>query len=432
MNDESIKKAVFILIIAIDAFVPLIIWTKSTDYFYYPKITVIYFIVLAITFLTLYIFLKGNISLNLSWELFFLSLYAAMILLSAWFSKYRSQSFWGRPLRCEGAFAYISYFLILYFSYLYVKNNSGYKKVIAFIIISSCIISLYAILQYIGIDPIKRDSIRKEWVYNSFSTLGNRDFLGSYLSIVIPVTIICCIWNKKTLQSVLLFFAALVQFSALICSMARSAWLGIMLSLIFLFIVFFKESIRKYKKILALLLIFILVAFSINMIHKGSVSSRFKKIASDFASLISKPSINSTAGSQRIFIWLRTMDYIFERPILGSGPDTFDKVFSMSPKEAKYHFGSQNIYVDKAHNEYLQIIVTTGFPSLFFYMVFLSIVYRKALKSLKYGNKNIYTLCFLGGVTAYIIQAFFNISVVSVAPLYWSLLGMLISSYGDS
>ncbi|HBM81942.1 MAG TPA: hypothetical protein DD426_14090 [Clostridiaceae bacterium] len=148
--------------------------------------------------------------------------------------------------------------------------------------------------------------------------------------------------------------------------------------------------------------------------------------------MISKPSINSTAGSQRIFIWLRTMDYIFERPILGSGPDTFDKVFSMSPKEAKYHFGSQNIYVDKAHNEYLQIIVTTGFPSLFFYMVFLSIVYRKALKSLKYGNKNIYTLCFLGGVTAYIIQAFFNISVVSVAPLYWSLLGMLISSYGDS
>lgn len=122
------------------------------------------------------------------------------------------------------------------------------------------------------------------------------------------------------------------------------------------------------------------------------------------------------------------MDYIFDRPFLGSGPDTFDKVFKMSREEASYHFGSPAIFVDKAHNEYLQIAVTLGFPALIFYVSFLFMIIIKSVKIILCCKNNTITLCIFAGFLAYIIQAFFNISVVSVAPVYWSVTGLLIMS----
>lgn len=190
----------------------------------------------------------------------------------------------------------------------------------------------------------------------------------------------------------------------------------------------YKVIIKKYKKLVLILTALIIVSIGLNNFHGGSISAKFDSLISDYKTVISKSNEKSTAGSQRIFIWSRTLDYVFERPLLGSGPDTFEKVFKMSPEEAKFHFESESVYVDKAHNDYLQIIITMGFPALIIYLIFLTMVIFKSFSNIQKKQYDIYTICLLSGTIAYIAQAFFNISVVSVAPLFWSVLGLLMGS----
>ena len=52
-------------------------------------------------------------------------------------------------------------------------------------------------------------------------------------------------------------------------------------------------------------------------------------------------------------------------------------------------------------------------------------------KNIKFIFKDKIQTALLFGVIGYLIQAFFNISVVSVAPIFWILLGLLAKTYND-
>lgn len=423
----SIKTLKYI-IIAIDAVVPLIVIPYGTDYFYYPKILVIYILLGLALLITGTSIISGTIGLKISKKMLPLIFFILLVMLSAAFSQYKYQAFWGRPARNEGMLTYVSYFLIFYISWLSFENDDDFKALISFMVPSACLISLYGILQYAGIDPIPRDNIRESWKSISFSTLGNPNFLGSYLSLMFPVTLSLYVSGRFKKQGALLFIANIILFTALICTNTRSAWIGTLFSVILILIQAFKRGLIKPSKVAPIVCTLFLSAVIFNIISGGLLSSRLKSIGEDYKVLVNRdknlPIEQSMAGSERIFIWARSMNYIFDRPILGSGPDTFDKVFHMSNEEAEYHFGSKNIYVDKAHNEYLQILITLGFPALISYFWFLYILFKNTLfKEIDNNNIMLISLIF-PGIFAYLIQAFFNISVVSVAPVYWSLLGI--------
>ena len=78
--------------------------------------------------------------------------------------------------------------------------------------------------------------------------------------------------------------------------------------------------------------------------------------------------------------------------------------------------------VDKAHNEYLHIMATSGVPSLFTYAIFLYFVLKKGF-ALSHQDSR-YNM-FMISIVAYLVQAFFNISVVSVAYIFWIFLGVI-------
>ena len=76
---------------------------------------------------------------------------------------------------------------------------------------------------------------------------------------------------------------------------------------------------------------------------------------------------------------------------------------------------------DKAHNEYLQIAATIGIPALIIYLAFVcQIVFKD-----KNIFKNNATFILLVPIISYLVQAFFNISTIGVAPIFWLLLGLI-------
>jgi putative inorganic carbon (HCO3(-)) transporter len=355
-----------------------------------------------------------------------LILFIGMVMLSTAFSQYKYQAFWGRPLRWEGALTYAAYFLILYFSFLAVKGLREARIIITCILFSAALISIYSIMQYMGIDPIPRDAIRKIWDFQSFATMGNPNFLGTYLTITFSISL-CLFFLTSGRKVPFLFISSILIYSALVCSRTRSAWVGTAFSMLIFIIIFHRKIPEFIHRILVFTAAAVLMTVLLNNIHDGLISAKFNSLISDYKSVVSSNEDKSSVGSQRIFIWNRSLSYMLDEPLLGSGPDTFDRVFKMTPQEANHYFGAPNIFVDKAHNEYLQIIITLGFPALMFYLCFILIMLYKTFKTIINKEYDVLQVCLFISIIGYITQAFFNISVVSVAPLYWSNLGILLA-----
>ena len=137
-------------------------------------------------------------------------------------------------------------------------------------------------------------------------------------------------------------------------------------------------------------------------------------------------------GSSRAYIWSRTLPLLKDTIFMGYGPDTYAMYFPQDDVIGKLKFfNNPEIIVDKPHNLYLQIAVNTGIISLLALLylwgdyIFSSLVlYNNSDLS---SWKNRLGIALLGAVAAYLMAGFFNDSVISVAPVFWILLGLGIS-----
>ena len=128
--------------------------------------------------------------------------------------------------------------------------------------------------------------------------------------------------------------------------------------------------------------------------------------------------IQDTFGSFRIFIWRNALSVFSNYPIIGTGPDTF---FFAFPMEAHGVFGEN---YDKAHNEYLQILICQGILGLLFYLVFLGGVF---IKSITKVFKNPILFAVVAAFVGYCVQAFFNISLPIASQIMWIFAGMMVN-----
>jgi hypothetical protein len=133
-------------------------------------------------------------------------------------------------------------------------------------------------------------------------------------------------------------------------------------------------------------------------------------------------------GSSRAYIWSRAIPLLKNNLILGSGPDTFIYQFPQNDLIGKYYaYDTPNMIVDKPHNLYLQISLNEGLIAL---LAFLSIMVIYIIDSMKlYALKGEYNYSqVLGaanclGIVGYLFAGIFNDSVISVAPIFWIVLG---------
>ncbi|MBW9157014.1 O-antigen ligase family protein [Clostridium tagluense] len=138
-------------------------------------------------------------------------------------------------------------------------------------------------------------------------------------------------------------------------------------------------------------------------------------------------------ASSRGYIWSRSLPLLKDTVLIGNGPDTFTAYFPQNDIKGKMYayYGDMWQIVDKPHNLYLQIALNTGVVSL---IAILALFIMYIVKSFKiYYNssfKDFNSIAGLGifvAVVGYLGAAIFNDSVVSVAPVFWILLGMGIS-----
>ncbi len=134
-------------------------------------------------------------------------------------------------------------------------------------------------------------------------------------------------------------------------------------------------------------------------------------------------------ATSRGYIWSRALPLLKSRVLIGSGPDTFMVEFPQQDFLGKIRYlGDAYIKVDKAHNLYLQTAVTTGIISTLALIFIFGWFLVKSFSAIVNGK---YSGYFFGlqfgifiGVFSYLVTSLTTDSVVSVAPVFWALLGI--------
>lgn len=134
-------------------------------------------------------------------------------------------------------------------------------------------------------------------------------------------------------------------------------------------------------------------------------------------------------GSGRGYIWSRSIPLLLNNVIIGKGPDSFALQFPQQEVVAKLHYlGNPYIIVDKPHSIYLQTGINTGVLSLIVLVALAGLcVLQCCIKAVKENNNAFVTaarIACAGAVVAYMAAGATTDSVVSVAPLFWVMLGM--------
>ena len=169
----------------------------------------------------------------------------------------------------------------------------------------------------------------------------------------------------------------------------------------------------RYITVLALI---ITSLFIVSLTTRVNPTKEITKNINDTKKVISEKKLDDSYGTNRIYIWKNTIKKLPTYIWTGSGIDTFNLIYN---DKLRIDDGDYHAVVDKAHSEYLQILITEGIITFTAYIIFLICIIKqkREIKSLEF--------IILLTIIAYLIQAIFNIRVTRVAPHFFILLGLI-------
>lgn len=416
MQANPFLKRIEFIILLVPVLVPFVyvpVWSVL-DFFYYPKYLAL---LVVVTILLVMVALNAKlIGMLFRWDWInrLVLIYFALLTLSLFFAHDLQLSLGGQFLRYDGYVTQMLYLFLFLFARLIKKIPTWF---IDGIVIGSTILAFYALLQANGLELFTRDLTRMHWIV-PFATFGNPNFFGAYLVLVLPWHLYLILFKNKLFA----YFTYALVFYVLLINMTRSAWIGFIASLIFAGIMqyIFKHPIKK-KEILPVAFISVALILFHNIFSDQALLGRFLSISSDFNALVKQQGNLDNLGSFRLFIWVRVIEIIKDYPLFGVGIENLHIVFMERFNQDSVAMFGRVMIADKAHNEYLHIAVTSGIPSLIAYLVFLI---KTAMNNFKH-LKDPMTFILASAIFGYCMQAFFNISVVSVAYIFWVYLGLL-------
>ena len=311
--------------------------------------------------------------------------------------------------RYEGLYSLLYYFTLLFLCSFVKKEDK--KKIIFVILFTGVFQAFYAFLQLADSESVSVSrNLGTIWA-NGLT--NNPNFFGSYMLLCLSYSIGLFLEEGKKHLKIIYGIVLVILFTGLLVSNTTSCAVGLIGVIIYSVIYLLKR--KDYEKIIVIFSILIFTAATVNMFDKTTLFKDLVKTKNE-AVEIAKGNNSDSFGTKRMQVWKATMKVVPKYLIHGAGVDNYFFIFDKGPLVIGRYF------YDKAHNEYLQILVTQGIFSLISYLLLYLVIILKGIKN-TYDNKNLYLILPVGG---YLIQAFFNISVIEVAPIFFIALGLLI------
>ena len=460
------KKVILFSLPAIVLLLPVLVNPFGCRFYEIPKVAFLRFTVL----LVLTVWLVDRINLGRSIidslrQLLFRPLVLPALLftlayvLSTITSVAPHVSFWGSYFRVSGTYNTLCYAIFFFLIILNLHTIRQVERLITVALLASLPIALYGVLQHSGFDPIFP---QYDFSSRVISTVGNPIFLGAYLIMVIPLAFGRLLTSlhallagdqlassrRSALLEVIGYSSLLVlQLVCLLYTKSRGPWFGLLSGALF-----FATLIALRHRVRWLLLIAIVagVALAALLVALNLPNAPLEPFTeSPYLSRLAF-SDNLAAGTGtswvRLFIWQGTLELIRSGPnigltpdplspfrlLIGYGPETMGIVFRQVYPYSLAYVESRKAMVDRAHNELLDLVVTTGVVGLLAFLLLVGSFFYYGISLLwrtRSLNTQISLMALFSAMFAHLIEAQFGILLFSAELLLWLYLALVSAMY---
>ncbi len=379
-------------------------------------------------------------------------LFVASQLVSALFSMDPHVSWFGYYSRFNGGMWSIFSYVILYYAlvtHFGEKIASGisvpvpFKKILNAMVVTGALVALYGVAEHIGID-------KHLWVQDVqsrvFSTLGQPNWLAAYLAAIFPISLYLIAANTTratTMQVIKLVFGgatAILFFLVILFTRSRSGLLGLAAADL-LFFIFVYLSAKEKKRIIfplvAIHAIFTIIVF-FNGVYVDQIDKwvtlqgwrdRFthKQIAAPTPVAAPGTALESggtESGTIRKYVWeaaVTAWRANTKNTLIGTGTETFAFAFYQYRPQGHNQTSEWDFLYNKAHNEYLNYLATTGLFGLGSYLILIGtfIVWFITRQIKNKSEQKILPIALFAGWISILVTNFFGFSVVIIQLLFF-------------
>lgn len=451
------QKAIRFLFYALFILVPLIFLPNTSELFEFNKIILTYIFVVLISACWIcdciiqkrFIFRRTSLDIPLLVFLGFeiLSLVFSIDVHTSWFGYYS---------RWNGGLLSLFSYSILYWAFVTYFDSKSSLNAIRCVLYASVPVALWAVAEHFGVDS-------KMWVQDVqnrvFSTIGQPNWLAAYIVslIFIPVSnllqsfnhSISNTTNHQTIWHLTLidFLIFILLFSVLLFTKSRSGLLAFGISgMIFGILTLVSPSsvpplkLRGGKGgVMSVLgLIIAIVIFLTFLIPNPLRDLVIKNKSTPALPLSSSPALETggtESGLIRKIVWtgaIRIWQGSSKNFWLGTGPETFAMAYYQY-RPVEHNLTSEwDLLYNKAHNEFLNQLATTGILGFAGYLILLIIQCSVFIKKSPNTEYRLMKTALLAGWLGILVTNFWGFSVVIVQILMFLLPAIAIALERES
>lgn len=383
MEEKLIKSIKFCLFAAL--FTPLI---YGFSYFLFPFVSpkMIYFCLLVEISVILYLLLiwrnRAWLPSFQNWVSIAVAGFISVAVLSSFFGVDFHNSWWSNFERMEGLFVLLHCFAYFILLTVFLRGQKTWRRYFEFYLGVAGLVIFFGFLQYIL--PSGHPLFTISGVDRVFGTLGNAIYLGQFSLFTFWIAGLLAVeyWKESKYWVYLIFMA--VGLLGIYLSGSRGPFLGLVVGLVvyaFLRVLTSHDLKPKFKYGLILgpicLIIFLGVAIFLpnNFTIKIPIINKLSEIST----------IRGTANT-RLMAWNIAGQGFLARPILGWGWFNYYVVFDHYFNPNFTRIGAAETWFDHAHNQYFDLLSTTGAAGLLSYLLIYIAAFYYLYRLFRAGN----------------------------------------------
>jgi len=387
-----------------------------------------------------------------------IALFVGSQLVSTLFSIDPHVSWYGYYSRFNGGMFSVLSYTALYYAFItnFAEIEGVGKKIISgaasfrltrlvkVALTTAAVIAVYGVLERLGID-------KNLWVQDVqsrvFSTLGQPNWLAAYLVALVPAAMALGITENKKLSSLFYLLFSVLFFVVTLFTRSRSGYLGLAVADILFWGLLFIST--KAKQSLRLPFLIVHAAFLIIIIFNGTYIDQvdrwvtlqgWRDRIAHKQIVAAKPLVTPSgtamesggteSGVIRKYVWegaVTAWRGSTKNMFIGTGTETFAFAFYQY-RPAGHNLTSEwDFLYNKAHNEYLNYLATTGIIGLGTYILLIGAFIFWFLKHSK--NSDALPFAIFAGWVSILVTNFFGFSVVVVQLFLFLFPAIIIAFY---
>ncbi len=354
-------------------------------------------------------------------------------LLSTVTSIHVATSIFGYYSRFHGGLLSTLAYLTLYFAAVSNLDRHDLKPLVRSVVYAGIGVALYALPEHFGVSPscvlITGEFSVSCWVQDVqtrvFGTLGQPNWLAAYLIMLLPLSLWLWQQSRTKLERWLSAASIPLFFTVLLFTGSRSGLLGFVASgAVWLRV---SPSRRGIAQGVTLLASFVILALLFGTPFTPTAFkwiARFSPSSPPSAATIERPAAPSVgtvlenggtnSGAIRQIVWSGALAVWQRYPLFGSGVETFAYSYYRDRPLAHNTVSEWNFLYNKAHNEFLNALATTGAVGLIALLTLMGAVIWQLLR-----RHNTLATAILASYLALAVSNFFGFSTVTVGVLFF-------------